>query len=142
MGECESTVLNSSSHSGCLRVCARSASTVNFLPYCSKLKTLLRNCWYNAAHLRMEEPMKRLLATVMLMCCLSFPAYAGHVIPDGAYCACGTFNCACDPGEKPLSSSKGLPPGKAGETSPVQTGDGNLGSEALLLALLLAVWLR
>ena len=44
--------------------------------------------------------MKRLLATLTLIVCLSFPAYAGHVFSDGASCDCGTKGCIEDyPGE-------------------------------------------
>src|SRR4051812_46601864 len=111
-------MLNSSSHDPCRRVCARSDSATNIFPNRSKSKTLHRRCWYNAAHLRKEEPMKRLLATVTLMCCLSFPAYAGHVLPDGAYCACGPAYCVCDPGEKPHTNSVGSTPGKPGKSLP------------------------
>ena len=32
--------------------------------------------------------MKRLLATLMLIVCLSFPAKAGHVLGSGIYCEC------------------------------------------------------
>ena len=27
--------------------------------------------------------------------------YAGHTVPDGAYCICGCTHCVCDPGEHP-----------------------------------------
>jgi hypothetical protein len=44
--------------------------------------------------------MKRLLATLTLIVCLSFPVQAGHVFGSGAPCECGTKSCVEDyPGE-------------------------------------------
>jgi hypothetical protein len=45
--------------------------------------------------------MKRLLATLTLILCLSFPAFGGHVQAGGyASCECGTLGCIEDyPGE-------------------------------------------
>ena len=44
--------------------------------------------------------MKRLLAVLLLMLCLSFPAFAGHTMPGGYACECGTVGCVADyPGE-------------------------------------------
>jgi hypothetical protein len=44
--------------------------------------------------------MKRLLAVCLLMLCLSFPVFAGHNVPGGYACECGTAGCLEDfPGE-------------------------------------------
>ena len=40
--------------------------------------------------------MKRLLATLILILCLSFPALGGHVYGSGYACSCGTPNCIED----------------------------------------------
>jgi hypothetical protein len=48
----------------------------------------------------MEGSMKRLLSVSLLMLCLSFPAFAGHVMPQGYACECKTVGCIEDfPGE-------------------------------------------
>ena len=44
--------------------------------------------------------MRRLLATLTLICALSFPAFAGHTVPTGYACSCGQVGCIEDyPGE-------------------------------------------
>ena len=44
--------------------------------------------------------MKRSLAVLLLMLCLSFPAFAGHTFAGGYACSCGTVGCIEDyPGE-------------------------------------------
>ena len=44
--------------------------------------------------------MKRLLATIMLIVCLSFPVQAGHVFGTGYACSCEQAGCIEDyPGE-------------------------------------------
>ena len=40
--------------------------------------------------------MKRLLATLILIMCLSFPTYAGHVQSTGVACSCNTAGCIED----------------------------------------------
>jgi len=61
----------------------------------------------------MEGSMKRFLSVSLLMLCLSFPAFAGHVMPQGYACECKTVGCIEDyPGEcgnKMLSSSTEAP---------------------------------
>jgi hypothetical protein len=44
----------------------------------------------------MEGSMKRLLAVLLLMLCLSFPAFAGHTVAGGYACECGTVGCVAD----------------------------------------------
>ena len=68
--------------------------------------------------------------------------FAGHVLGSDRYCACGPDDCVCDPNEPVKTDANRLVPGKSVHSSPVKTGELNLGSEVLLLALLLAVWLR
>jgi hypothetical protein len=46
--------------------------------------------------------MKRLVAVLILIVCLSFPCFAGHGQIGGGYCDCGTEECICDPGERPV----------------------------------------
>ena len=44
--------------------------------------------------------MKRSLAVLLLMLCLSFPTFAGHTFAGGYACSCGTVGCVEDyPGE-------------------------------------------
>ena len=44
--------------------------------------------------------MKRLLAVLLLMLCLSFPVFAGHTLQGGYACECRTAGCIEDyPGE-------------------------------------------
>ena len=44
--------------------------------------------------------MKRLLAVLLLMLCLTFPVFAGHTLQGGYACTCGTVGCIEDyPGE-------------------------------------------
>ncbi len=44
--------------------------------------------------------MKRLLAVLLLILCLSFPALAGHTVAGGYACSCETVGCIEDyPGE-------------------------------------------
>ena len=44
--------------------------------------------------------MKRSLGVLLLMLCLSFPAFAGHTVAGGYACTCGTAGCLEDyPGE-------------------------------------------
>ena len=40
--------------------------------------------------------MKRFLATLTLIVCLSFPVQAGHVFGTGYACSCGTPSCVED----------------------------------------------
>lgn len=68
--------------------------------------------------------------------------FAGHVLGSDRYCGCGTPECVCDPNEHANTDANRLVPSKSVHSSPVKTGEINLGSEVLLLALLLAVWLR
>ena len=54
--------------------------------------------------------MKRLLAVCLLMLALSFPVLAGHTMPGGAYCECGTTGCVqdypdeCGDGYRPMTT--------------------------------------
>ena len=76
--------------------------------------------------------MKRLLATVTLICALSFPAFAGHVMGDSyAACSCGTPMCVEDyPGEC------------SGHNGTQQNTSSNLGSESLMILTALLLWLK
>ena len=77
--------------------------------------------------------MKRVLATLTLILCLSFPVHAGHVLADSAFCTCGTPNCIEDfPGEC------------GGHNTNQQSIPSDLGSGTLLIlaALLLGLKLR
>jgi hypothetical protein len=49
--------------------------------------------------------MKRVLATLILIICLSFSVLAGHVHPSGGWCECGAPSCICDPGETPQGTT-------------------------------------
>ena len=73
--------------------------------------------------------MRRLLATLTLIVCLSFPAYAGHVQTSGAYCDCNTSGCIPDY------------PGECGGHRATQAPT-DLGSESLLILASLMLWLR
>ena len=76
--------------------------------------------------------MKRLLATITLICALSFPVFAGHVQTTGFACSCETPGCVEDyPGE---CSGHG-----ATQQSSTPT---DLGSESLLILAALVLWLR
>ena len=81
--------------------------------------------------------MKRLLFVVVLMLCLSFPAFAGHTIP-GDWCECGSFaGCICDPGERPVVQSSLGVADDSKQDAPV-----SLGSETLLVLAVLLLLLR
>ena len=74
--------------------------------------------------------MKRLLATLLLILCLSFPTFAGHVMGNGASCSCGTPGCIEDY------------VGECGYAATQQNAPSNLGSESLLILAALMLWLR
>ena len=77
--------------------------------------------------------MKRLLATLTLILCLSFPVHAGHVLPGGYACSCNTAGCIEDyEGEC------------GGHNTNQQSTPSDLGSGTLLIlaALLLGLKLR
>ena len=74
--------------------------------------------------------MKRLLATVTLIICLSFPAHAGHVFGNGVYCTCGTPGCVEDY------------VGECDGHGTQQNTSSNLGSESLLVLAAIILWLR
>ena len=40
--------------------------------------------------------MKRLVSVCLLMLCLSLPVFAGHTLPGGYACTCGTAGCIED----------------------------------------------
>ena len=74
--------------------------------------------------------MRKLLSICLLTLCLSVPVFAGHTVPGGYKCTCGSIpECICDEGE--------LPPGP---NAPQQPAD--LGSEALLVLAVLLLTLR
>jgi hypothetical protein len=78
--------------------------------------------------------MKRLLPVLLLMLCLSFPAFAGHTVAGGAWCDCGTPGCIEDyPGECGRSGQSATQQGKAPSDSTAELG-------ILIVALLF--WLR
>ncbi len=66
---------------------------------------------------------------------------AGHT-QMGGYCDCGTSGCICDPGETPIGQSNNAVSDEA--TAPVDSSEPttDLGSEALMLMVVLLVWLR
>jgi hypothetical protein len=77
--------------------------------------------------------MKRLLAVLMLILCLSFPVLAGHQQIGGAYCVCGAPDCICDPGEVPMYQT----------TSSFESGTlSDPASELAIAILALLFWLR
>lgn len=87
--------------------------------------------------------MKRLLFVVVLMLCLSFPAFAGHTIP-GDWCQCGGgfAGCICDPGEQggnqsTRSVAEDSKPDQSKQDAPI-----GLGSETLLVLAVLLLLLR
>ena len=76
--------------------------------------------------------MKRSLAVLLLMLCLSFPAFAGHTIAGGYACTCGTAGCVEDyPGE--CSGNRPIQQGK--------TPDNGTAEIAIVMVALL-FWLR
>ena len=77
--------------------------------------------------------MKRLLAVLTLIFCLSFPSFAGHHSVGGGYCECGAPGCICDPGENPRGSSADNPEKGAPTDVP---------SELAIALLALLLWLR
>jgi hypothetical protein len=83
----------------------------------------------------MEERMKRLLAVLLLILCLSFPALAGHTQAGGyKSCECGTPECVEDyPGECD---------GHAANQQGSSPGDATVGLGIVILALLLGLRLK
>jgi hypothetical protein len=77
--------------------------------------------------------MKRLLAVLTLIVCLSLPSFAGHHSVGGGYCECGPQDCICDPGEIPLRQSTD------DHTDDVPT---DVPSELAIALLALLLWLR
>ena len=51
--------------------------------------------------------MKRLLATLTLILCLSFPVLAGHVLGTGRYCECNNPNSHVNGQSIGISDGKG-----------------------------------
>jgi hypothetical protein len=81
----------------------------------------------------MEESMKRLLPVLLLMLCLSFPAFAGHTVAGGAYCECGTPGCIEDyPGEC----------GRSGQSATQDNTPKDVSSELGIVIVALLLWLR
>jgi hypothetical protein len=82
--------------------------------------------------------MKRLLVVAVLMLCLSFPAFAGHTLPN-EWCECGgpITGCICDPGEQPAVHGN-----RVVRIQPKQDAPVGLGSETLLVLALLLLALR
>ena len=75
--------------------------------------------------------MKRLLSVLLLMLCLSFPAFAGHTLQGGYACTCETAGCVEDyPGE--CSGHGGTQ-----QSSTPSNGTGELGIVIVALLLLL-----
>jgi hypothetical protein len=79
--------------------------------------------------------MKRLLFVVLLMLCLSFPAFAGHTVP-GNWCGCGAPGCICEASEPPLENRASV----SNESSQGKSAD--FGSETLLVLAVLLLTLR
>ena len=77
--------------------------------------------------------MRRLLATLTIIVCLSFPALGGHVLGSGfSSCECGTPGCIEDyPGEC-----------DGHRATSQQSTSSDLGSESLLILAALMLWLR
>jgi hypothetical protein len=81
----------------------------------------------------MEESMKRLLPVLLLMLCLTFPAFAGHTLGGGAYCECGTPGCVEDyPGEC----------GRSGNATTQGDAPKDITSELGIAIVALLLWLR
>jgi hypothetical protein len=74
--------------------------------------------------------MKRLLATLTLILCLSFPALAGHVQADGVYCDCNNPDHTMNT----RSADTGIVEGKNQDSTPE--------TELGLILMLLAAWLK
>jgi len=81
--------------------------------------------------------MRRLLFVVVVTLCLSFPAFAGHTLPND-WCECGSFAaCTCDSGEQPRGQSNQSVPDESKQYAPI-----GLGSETLLVLAVLLLMLR
>ena len=74
--------------------------------------------------------MKRLLATLTLILCLSFPVLAGHVLPGGYACSCEQTGCIEDF------------PGECGGNTNQQSTPSDLGSGTLLILAALLLGLK
>jgi hypothetical protein len=83
----------------------------------------------------MEESMKKLLPVCLLILVLSFPIFAGHTMPGGAYCDCGAAGCVED---YPGQCGDGYRPMAAHQTDAPNYATAELG--IAIVALLL--WLR
>ena len=78
--------------------------------------------------------MKRLVAVLSLIICLSFPVFAGHTQVGDNYCDCGTRGCIEDyPGECGGGHNAVIQPSKTPDDATAEIG-------ILLVALLF--WLR
>lgn len=77
--------------------------------------------------------MKRLLATLTLIVCLSFPVLAGHVVGEAGYCDCNNPN-----GPHPMSAQSG-DCGTVQDKNQDSTPDTELGLILILLATLLRI---
>ena len=78
--------------------------------------------------------MKRLVAVLSLIICLSFPAFAGHTVQGDSYCDCGTAGCIEDyPGECGGANYAASQPSEAPKDASAELG-------ILIVALML--WLR
>jgi len=75
--------------------------------------------------------MKRLLATLTIIVCLSFPVHAGHVVGEAAYCDCNNP-------ESHTMNTRSADCGTVQDKNQDSTPDTDLG----LILILLAVWLR
>lgn len=77
--------------------------------------------------------MKRLLPVLLLMLCLTFPAFAGHTLGGGAYCECNTPGCVEDyPGEC----------ARAGRSATQDDTPNDATAELGILLVALLFWLR
>lgn len=86
--------------------------------------------------------MKKLLFVVVLTVCLSFPALAGHTLPN-EWCECGTFAaCICDPGEQGGNRRTVNVPDDSKPNDSKQDAPIGLGSETLLVLAVLLLVLR
>ena len=85
--------------------------------------------------------MKRFLSVSLLMLCLSFPAFGGHIVIGGAYCDCTPTGDVCR-----CCGTSGLSRTTIEEKEPVaENADSNSTDSLPEFALLLSgilIWLR
>ena len=88
--------------------------------------------------------MKNLLRVSLIILGLSFPAFAGHTLPAGAYCTPCNSNgpCICDNGENTRSLSPVTKPGSQEAEKPRHAATAGAGAELLLALATILLWLR